>query len=324
MKINKSFMKKLLIIILSVFVLVPIVLMLFGYDKTISEGFYTPTTPGSDMDLTDKTGAGKMDYVFINDGDKNAYARVSRNDKIKETNGPNSKLYCIFGDISCNQPGYNVVNVRDEKDDNGNKRKSCYNSEKNKWSNNFKCVNSIFDSQDSYTFYKLDSSNCINDSSFTTLNSLQKDYGDLSENQNFLRGFSTIMPHNNKNALFDISGSSSYLTMKFGDGTDISYSTCFLFDTSSNCATLAGCSSPSVPVEEEQNTVEEDPEPEPANENELKTKCLGDFGDKSGDKLCCGQDGKIESKYAKYTCPESHPYCKNYKCGESWGTCYTE
>ena len=102
MKISKSFMKKLLIIILSVFVLVPIVLMLFGYDKTISEGFYTPTTPGSDMDLTDKTGAGKMNYVVIGNGDKNVYANRSGNDKIKDTKGTDSKLYCIFGDISCN------------------------------------------------------------------------------------------------------------------------------------------------------------------------------------------------------------------------------
>ena len=317
MKLSKSFMKKILILILSVFVLVPIILMLFGYDKTISEGFYTPTTPSNDMDLTDKTGAGKMDYVVINDNDKNSYARQAENDEIKETNGTDSKLYCIFGDISCNLSGYELVDHRSgQTDDYGNKRKGCKRRGQNRWSNNFKCVNSIFDEKDSYTFYKLDSSNCIDaDSSSVTLNSLQEDYGELSGNNTLFKGFSTLIDNSSNVAPFDISDSSSYLTMKFGDGTDISYSTCFLFDTSSNCATQAGCSPPSEETEESD-------EPEPASENELNTKCLGDFGDGVGDKLCCGQTGVIQNEHAKYTCPESHPYCRGYKCGESWGKCY--
>tara|TARA_B100001287_G_C22622332_1_gene500741 strand:- start:294 stop:1208 length:915 start_codon:yes stop_codon:yes gene_type:complete len=304
MKINKSFMKKLLIIILSVFVLVPIVLMLFGYDKTISEGFYTPS---AEADLTDKTGAGKMNYVGIGNGIRNSYG-------IPHNSG--SKVYCIFGDISC-QTG--TAKETGETDSYGNKKIICEKNDGSEVHQAAKCINSIFDSQNSYTFYKLDSSNCIDtDSSSTTLNSLGSLYslkramdagGDYTN-------FSIPMKDTDK-APFDISGSSSYLTMKFGDGTDISYSTCFLFDTSSNCAKEAGCGLPS-------DETEESDEPEPASENELKTKCLGDFGDKAGDKLCCGQDGTIEGRYAKYTCPESHQYCRNYKCGESWGTCFKE
>ena len=303
MKLNKSLMKKLLIIILSVFVLVPIVLMLFGYDKTISEGFYTPET-----DLTDKTGSGKMNYVKIENGIRTAYG-------ITDNSG--DKVYCIFGDISC-QTG--IAKETGETDSYGNKKIIC---EKNGGGGEeyqaAKCINSIFDSQNSHTFYKLDSSNCIDtDSSFITLNSFGSLYS-LVDGKTMVAGgdytnFSIPMKGTDK-APFDISGSSSYLTMKFGDGTDISYSTCFLFDTSSNCATQAGCSPPS-------DETEESDEPEPASENELKTKCLGDFGDKAGDKLCCGQDGTIEGRYAKYTCPESHQYCRNYKCGESWGTCF--
>ena len=310
MKLNKSFMKKLLIIILSVFVLVPIVLMLFGYDKTISEGFYTPTTPASDMDLTDKTGAGKMNYVGIGNGIKDAY-------DISYELG--DRVYCIFGDISC-QKG--IAKETGTTDDYGNKKIICVNDADREIYRAAKCINSIFDTQDSYTFYKLDSSNCIDtDSSSTTLHSLGSLYsltGNPLDNFGDYTNFSIPMKGNE--APFDISGSSSYLTMKFGDGTDISYSTCFLFDTSSNCAKEAGCSPPSDETEE----TEESDEPEPASENELKTKCLGDFGDKAGDKLCCGQDGTIEGRYAKYTCPESHQYCRNYKCGESWGTCFKE
>ena len=308
MKINKSFMKKLLIIILSIFVLVPIILMLFGYDKTISEGFYTPTTPGSEIDLTDKTGAGKMNFIKIGSSIKTAYG-ISK--KLGD------KVYCIFGDISC-QKG--IAKETKEVDDYGNKEIICENNSGRRIYQAAKCINSIFDSQDSYTFYKLDSSNCIDtDSSSTTLHSLGSLYslgaGKSMSNGGDYTNFSIPIKGNDK-APFDISGSSSYLTMKFGDGTDISYSTCFLFDTSSNCAKQAGCSPPSEETEESD-------EPEPAAGNELDTKCLGDFGDKSGDKLCCGSDGLIQSEHAKYTCPESHPYCRGFKCGETWGKCYS-
>ena len=312
MKINKSFMKKMLILILSVFVLVPVILMLFGYDKTISEGFYTPTTPGSEIDLTDKTGDGKMDYVVINSGGRNAY-------KLMSNDGPNDicsneitgykKIYCIFGEISCNLPDYDV-SYTGQTDDYGNKRVRCVNDAS--FSHNLKCVNSIFDEKNSYTFYKLDSSNCIDTTNIFTLNSLQKDYGELSGTNTLFKGFSTLIDNSSNVAPFEISDNSSYLTTKFGDGTDISYSTCFLFDTSSNCAKEAGCTPPSDEVEET----------EPASKNELDTKCLGDFGDKAGDKLCCGSDGLIQSEHAKYTCPESHPYCRGFECGETWGKCY--
>ena len=62
----------------------------------------------------------------------------------------------------------------------------------------------------------------------------------------------------------------------------------------------------------------------PNNSSKLDTKCLGDFGDEVGDKLCCGQTGVIQNEHVKYTCPESHKYCRGYKCGDSWGSCYKE
>ena len=46
MKLSKSFMKKMLILILSVFVLVPIILMVFGLDKPMYEGFFNMGTDG--------------------------------------------------------------------------------------------------------------------------------------------------------------------------------------------------------------------------------------------------------------------------------------
>ena len=50
MKLSKSFMKKMLILILSVFVLVPIILMVFGLDKPMYEGFFNMGTDGYDSE----------------------------------------------------------------------------------------------------------------------------------------------------------------------------------------------------------------------------------------------------------------------------------
>tara|TARA_Y100000389_G_scaffold100824_1_gene97539 strand:- start:5674 stop:6615 length:942 start_codon:yes stop_codon:yes gene_type:complete len=49
-------------------------------------------------------------------------------------------------------------------------------------------------------------------------------------------------------------------------------------------------------------------------------KCIADYGTEVGQKLCCGQDGYV--KGTKHICPSEYPYCKGYKCGESWGKCH--
>ena len=50
-------------------------------------------------------------------------------------------------------------------------------------------------------------------------------------------------------------------------------------------------------------------------------KCLADNGAKPGDPLCCGQDGVLQD--TKYNCPSEYPHCVGYKCGETWGKCST-
>jgi hypothetical protein len=48
-------------------------------------------------------------------------------------------------------------------------------------------------------------------------------------------------------------------------------------------------------------------------------KCIADFGTKIGDNLCCGQTGVLQD--TKYTCPNTLPYCGDFKCGSKFGTC---
>jgi len=48
-------------------------------------------------------------------------------------------------------------------------------------------------------------------------------------------------------------------------------------------------------------------------------KCIADFGTKIGDNLCCGQTGVLQD--TKYTCPNTLPYCSDFKCGSKFGTC---
>lgn len=55
------------------------------------------------------------------------------------------------------------------------------------------------------------------------------------------------------------------------------------------------------------------------NNNNSDFKCLADNGAVPGDPLCCGQSGVVQN--TDYNCPSEYPYCKGYKCGETWGRC---
>lgn len=48
-------------------------------------------------------------------------------------------------------------------------------------------------------------------------------------------------------------------------------------------------------------------------------KCIADFGTEKGEPLCCGQTGVLQS--TKYVCPNTLPYCSDFKCGSKFGTC---
>ena len=306
MKLNKISMKKLLIIILSVFVLVPIVLMLLGYDRTISEGFFNMAD--NDVTLKNPSITGLVAPVAgSNAGEisNNSYDVSSGN------------LYCINGNITCAN-GYDVSLVSTGTD--GIDIFQCI-SGATIDNTQASCNSSIYSGGSSYKgLFKTDENNCrVLDSANTEyqlksfkgtyMNSSQYNIsGDLDE----FTGAYTSVP-----LKFTTDGSYDYVILQnvINDTSwsDISLSSCFLFKTQTECTqTIGGC----------QDTQTQSGTGSSSSSNKLDTKCLGDFGDTTGDKLCCGQTGVIQSEHAKYTCPESHPYCRNYKCGDSWGSCY--
>ena len=95
MKLSKSFMKKILILILSVFVLVPVILMVFGLDKPMYEGFFNMEDNG--VTVTDPRITALVAPVGSNAGE------ISNNSYDVES----GNLYCINGNITCAN-GYDV------------------------------------------------------------------------------------------------------------------------------------------------------------------------------------------------------------------------
>lgn len=319
MKLSKSFMKKMLILILSVFVLVPIILMVFGLDKPMYEGFFnmdddgygsSATTPSDEIIAINAPGIGSATGEISN----NRYTGVETGDK----------LYCVLGNITC-EGGYTAS--METTDSDGIKVYNCVSG--NTVDNTMaKCNGSIFSGSpfnssntNAVNFYRYGSNGCQNrNQTGAQLRSFENIYGsslgisgDLSD---FTSAYSSVP------LKFTSDGSYDYVVFQdvFNNGAfkDISFTTCDMFDTLLNCEQNYGNCPTSGSSEDD-----DDDDDDSSNSNRLNTKCLGDFGDGVGDKLCCGQTGVIQNEHAKYTCPESHPYCRGYKCGESWGACYS-
>ena len=323
MKLSKSFMKKMLILILSVFVLVPIILMVFGLDKPMYEGFFnmdddgygsSATTPSDEIiaikapGMTGGVGGiSNENYTGVEDGDK---------------------LYCVLGNITC-QGGYTAS--MEPADSDGIKIYSCV-SGSTVDNTMAKCNGSIFSGSPPFNssntnavnFYRYGSDGCWSAANNAQLRSFERTYGrelgisgDLSD---FTSAYSSVP------LKFTTDGSYDYVVFQgvFDSGafTDFSFTTCDMFNTFTECEQNYGkCSTTQTSGSSEDD--DDDDDDESSNSNRLNTKCLGDFGDGVGDKLCCGQTGVIQNEHARYTCPESHPYCRGYKCGESWGACYS-
>jgi len=333
MKMNKLFMKKLLIIILSVFILVPIVLMLFGYDKNISEGFFSmendgytessvPTTKITAIYAPGKTAANAAS-VNVGDISHSSYPDVS--------NGID-KLYCVLGEIDC-ADGYDASLVETTSD--GVKIYTCKSTDGTIDNTKASCKKSIFsgtkpfNGNSSVNFYKINENGCRDESiAGFQFKSFESQYN-ISSNQFNISGnldeFTGV--YNNTPLKFTNDGSGDYVILQdvINDTNwkDISLSTCFMFKGNTTCEqSYANCSD--LQTSGNNSSSGSSSSSSSGDSNKLETRCLGDFGDEVGDKLCCGQTGVIQNEHVKYTCPESHPYCRGYKCGDSWGSCYKE
>ena len=120
--------------------------------------------------------------------------------------------------------------------------------------------------------------------------------------------------------MFDASGD---LNMFYaGNSEYVKTLKCFLFDSSGNCETALG----NAYATNEEGTDEEGTDEEGTSEEEkekcedpVNIKCLAHFGTKVGDPLCCGQTGVLQN--TNHVCPQELPNCSGYQCGNQWGVC---
>ena len=97
---------------------------------------------------------------------------------------------------------------------------------------------------------------------------------------------------------------------------------CFLFDTSGNCETALGnayATDNNEDTETDSETVTDDEDNEKKCDDPVNIKCLAHFGTKVGEPLCCGQTGVLQN--TSHVCPQELPTCSGYKCGSQWGVC---
>lgn len=281
---NKNFMKNILILLLAVFVLIPIIMMIFGLNNTPKiEGFY-------DMSAGDLSMVGyELSGQKITTGDNNF------------TGLSGEAFYCIGGTISCSG-GYDASHVRTDAD--GVKIYQCISGID--ISNDLaSCKNGIFDKDTKsaislYTYYKDTNKNWkIKNNSHYLFKSINYGGFDAGNFDNFTDKYTS--------APFEISG--QYLLFDDADVSKTPYSTCFLLENLFDCneyRDASGSSSSSTTTSASSDTT-------------TGITCNADYGSKVGDKLCCGQSGVVQNN--SRVCPYDLPKCKSFKCGSQWGTC---
>lgn len=140
------------------------------------------------------------------------------------------------------------------------------------------------------------------------------DYGDPDKNLTFIPKIGAIIPswwnrqesssngykHPDNYLPWDISNGYVYLYNSDNVNVDVSFTACYLYESKEECDKKL-----------ENNSGNAD--------NIPIFKCIADNGSKTGDPLCCGQDGILQN--TKHNCPSEYPKCVEYKCGETWGKC---
>ena len=345
MKISKTFMKRLLIIVLCVFVILPMILLFLGVSKK-PEGFYV-------KDGANQTIAGfDISGLFLSDG-----RQIVTMDPVSE---PGQASYCTSGVLSCRNPGFTLTNIG-AKDSSGNSIYKCIDENGNGENDNeLTCIvsNGNYTGATGEALYcAFGDVSCV-DPTYTLTETRTDSAGnklyqckngeDICANAmtcqapTLLTGATssvTLYPYGNDNCPdmsgntyefkeFNFNGTSlteghhlngfstpytsapfsvdgSYVI--FADKIDVSYSQCFFYETADQCNTRKGkC--------EEETDYEEC-----AGVGAPIEKCVADYGAQIGDKLCCGQTGVVQKN--DRICPYSKPLCKGFKCGSQWGEC---
>lgn len=292
MKLTKRNAKNLLIIVLCVFVLIPIVFLMFNLNPIEGYTNYTNNTVSSDS----------IPRVYVKD--LNLGKDQAGNDYI---NNNGDFLYCPGGNIVC-PDGYSVKEKRDD----GSYRYWCEKPSEDASGAHVMCDNYLSKNEvSSLNIRAYDEKDGSGNFLTETIYDVVSGNG-LGLQDTTYAGF--IGPYNN--APMEISG--EYLLMKNDDGTDKFKATpCFLYEGEDACLSYYDINNGESSEEEVSEGVSGE-EVEKCDQTP-NIKCVADNGTKKGDPLCCGQTGVVQD--IKHNCPVNYPYCVGYKCGESWGRC---
>lgn len=218
MKLSKDFMKRILLIILACFVILPFVLMYFNTNVPIesfdgmADGDYNTTIEGADISGFTLTSGG------------NSYTGAS-----------GEAIYCIGAPVSCNDEGYTKTKVRT---DALNKNiYQCISGGTDICMNTLRCEGVMGDSLDdvgerSVVEFK-------NSDGTKRLHQFKFENGTGVSNSSFLNNFTE--PY--KSTPLTIDGEFVYLYDKNTTSVDASYSACFLYDDALACTTSSSASS---------------------------------------------------------------------------------
>lgn len=311
MYFTKQKVKNILIIVLSVFVLVPLVCMLFDINP-VREGMneWAWGSKNKKMDRVDVNGIN----LTVNGADV--------------TGADGEYLYCIAGNITCpdgselsgNDVSYtnyagtnNMGSTYDylcKGPDGMQSDASHVQCGDNKISEEFDRFPdlSFVSETNQYDIFQESTINGIADTSGHPLIGFTNPY--------------SYIP-------LEISGDYVYLYKSAGQ-VDFVATPCFLYETSDNdvcidkyytdittstTTTVSGDTDTTTTVSGDTDTVST------SQCSTTNIPCMADNGQEVGDPLCCGQSGVVQS--TEYNCPKIAPYCVGYKCGTSWGTCQT-
>ena len=333
-------MKNILLIVLSVFIIIPLIQICFNVDLKPVEGMsdYMMENSGNVFDFSmNRVKVGAMDISYsIDDGTT-----------MKNYTFPtDSHIYCPAGEVMC--PSGTSLSGEEVFDLPGGRKGKEYNfwcadtttgidtSSSVQCSSDFFTVNGNPKEYRSFKdecednqgnpyetiFYDITSSN----DSTTTNKNFPREYTRKTfiggvELKNFTDPFEQVP--------FDISGKYIYI---YDNSQEFMFksSPCVIYDDISGDGCIIdqsyNASDPTCDSLPYQSISGEDPDVSGEDTGEgssdscdSASKCIADNGTKIGDGLCCGQTGVV--KDTKYNCPADYPKCVGYKCGESWGLC---
>ena len=333
MKLSKQKIKNIFILIIGVFVIIPIVLILFNmnpstpsyepfFDK--ASGNSTGTSSGRQHSITSKDVLANyqpnMDRVDIS-GVKIMYGD---NLDMSYVGLSNEYIYCLGGKLQCPSGSYLVDEVSYNLPGTTSSFAHTY---------NFKCTDAS--SGESVSLSDTSFVTCDNYLSKTDVNQLylQGEYKDgNNENYTFYEiTNSTITPEDNDTRTQNSRGiglvgatgldgftnpfnyvplsiNGEYVYLYKPDMTKrFDTNTCYLMNSDLCCNNISGG---------------DDDDDGKCGTGEGEINCLANNGAEKGDALCCGQSGVVQN--TKYNCPASFPVCKGYKCGSTWGKCHTK